>query len=173
MFLRTALETKEILSSGYRLRDPAQTMARLNETLIAKDLAHTSFATALYGYINTRTLELTVSCGGHPCPILLTQHGDLRTLEVEGALLGVFPGEAFTQRTIQLEPGDRVFAHSDGIEWAFSDGNVPDTTRWREQLHAGRDLPTEQVLQMFARQIDGASRKDDLTIIAIEAKRQP
>lgn len=170
MFLRTALETKEIHPAGYRLLDPAQTMARLNAALIAKDLAHSSFATALYGYIDTRTLELTVSCAGHPCPIILTREGSLRCIEIEGALLGVFPGESFQQRTVQLEPGDRVFAYSDGIEWACGDGQSPDTVLWQQQLEAGRDMPTDEILQTFGRQIDRAGKKDDLTIIAIEAQ---
>ncbi|HEY1685253.1 MAG TPA: SpoIIE family protein phosphatase, partial [Tepidisphaeraceae bacterium] len=57
MFLKRALVTKEILPSGYRLLPPSESLAQLNQCLVDQGLAHTTFATALYGMINTRSLE--------------------------------------------------------------------------------------------------------------------
>src|SRR3954454_12688224 len=72
MFLKQALVTKEIDAAAYRLLAPAQTMAKLNDALVTQNLSQATFATALYGHLDTRTLKLTFAKGGHPSPILLT-----------------------------------------------------------------------------------------------------
>jgi serine phosphatase RsbU (regulator of sigma subunit) len=173
MFLKQALVTKEIHAAGYRLLEPAQTMARLNDALVGQNLSQATFATALYGHLDTRTLRLTFAKGGHPSPILLTRGGELRPLDSEGSLLGIFPNEQFAQATVQLEPGDRVFVYSDGIELAFSDTPSPDSDQWRQELHVRRTLPAEQIVREFAAHLDRGtpnpdSTRDDLTVIAIE-----
>lgn len=175
MFLKQALVTKVIDESGYRLLSPAQTMSRLNDALVAQNLSQATFATAIYGRVHTRTLQLTFARGGHPDPILLTRDGGLKPLTADGALLGIFPGDEFEQATVQLEPGDRVFVCSDGIELAFSEGDSPEPDRWRQELLARRDVPTDRLLaelrEHLQRTDSPARKKDDLTIIAIDVAR--
>ena len=175
MFLKQALVTKVIDHTGYRLLPPSVTMQKLNEALVAQNLSEATFATALYGNINHRTLRLTFARGGHPEPILLTRDGELIPLETEGALLGIFPGDEFQQSAVELQPGDRVLIYSDGVELAFSDSDNPDPARWREVLHARRDLPTEQLMAdlrtMLAESDATERKKDDLTVIAVEVER--
>jgi sigma-B regulation protein RsbU (phosphoserine phosphatase) len=176
MFLKQALVTKVIDATGYRLLQPCVTMQKLNDALVAQNLSTATFATALYGNINYHTRKLTFARGGHPDPILLTRDGELKILEAEGALLGIFPDDVYQQTSVELEPGDRVFIYSDGVEIAFSDTDSPSPANWRALLHNRRDMPTAQ---MFAelRQIlagvdaDGDRKKDDLTVIAIEVER--
>jgi sigma-B regulation protein RsbU (phosphoserine phosphatase) len=174
MFIKRALVTKEILPAGYRLLDPAETLARLNQALVDQNLSQATYATALYGIVNTRTLEIRFAKGGHPAPALLRADGGLEFPDASGALLGIFPDEPFTVTTIQLAPGDRLFVYSDGIEVAFCGENIADNERWREELHRRRSLPTQDVLLGLSEQIDSQSGslqpKDDLTIIAVEVK---
>src|SRR5688500_2414418 len=129
MFLKNALVTKEITPSGYRLLPPGQSMARLNAALVDQNLSQATFATALYGSIDTRTLRLTFARGGHPSPILITGDGRLTSLDADGSLLGIFPGEEFAESGVDLHSGDRVFVFSDGIEVAFSGDETTDMTR--------------------------------------------
>jgi sigma-B regulation protein RsbU (phosphoserine phosphatase) len=173
MFLKTALVTKEISPDGYRLLAPALTMQKLNDALVEQNLSQATFATSIYGTINTRTLRLTFARGGHPNPILLKPNREVRELLAEGSLLGIFPGEQFDQTVVQLEPGDRVFIYSDGLELAFNDEPTLDNDRWRQELIARGHLPTEQILREFAEHIDRdpgnrLARKDDLTVIVAE-----
>jgi len=173
MFLKQALVTKEIQPGGYRLLEPSQTMARLNEALVEQNLAHATFATALYGYVNTKTMQLTFARGGHPNPLLLKSGGELQSLDADGSLLGIFPGEQFGQTTVALAPGDKLFVYSDGIELAFSEGETLDTNRWRVELQKRRDLSTEQIIGALGEHIDRVSqntnrKSDDLTVIALE-----
>jgi serine phosphatase RsbU (regulator of sigma subunit) len=174
MFLKNALITKEITPSGYRLLPPGQSMARLNAALVDQNLSQATFATALYGSIDTQTLRLTFARGGHPSPILITGDGRLTALEADGSLLGIFPGEQFAETSVDLKPGDRVFVYSDGIEVAFSGDETTDMTRWRDELYARREMSTEDLITDFAQHLDGEAGsltpKDDLTMIVVEVK---
>src|SRR5687768_17691371 len=100
MFIKQALVTKVIDATGYRLLAPSVTMQKLNDALVAQNLSTATFATALYGNINYRTRRLTFARGGHPDPLLLTRDGELKTLESEGALLGIFPDDEYQQTAV-------------------------------------------------------------------------
>ena len=174
MFIKRALVTKEITAGGYRLLPPAEAMTRLNDALVEQNLSQATFATALYGIINTTTLTVTFARGGHPNPVLLSREGDVSEPASEGPLLGIFPDEQFTQTSVQLSTGDRLFLYTDGIEVAFADAETMDTQRWREELYARRKLPVEQLLTDFSRHLDeevgSLAPKDDLTIIVLEVR---
>ena len=76
---------------------------------------------------------------------------------------------------MELEPGDRVFIYSDGVEIAFSNSDAPNPAEWRALLHDRRHLPTEQIISelrdTLARVDNSDRKKDDLTVIAIEVER--
>jgi phosphoserine phosphatase RsbU/P len=176
MFLKQALITKEIDHTGYRLLQPSVTMQKLNDALVAQNLSTATFATALYGNVNYRTLKLTFARGGHPDPILLTRDGEMKLLEAQGALLGIFPDDVYQQSAVELQPGDRVFVYSDGVELAFSDTDSPCPEPWRQLLHARRDLPTDRIIADLRELLVRADanddrKKDDLTVIAIDVER--
>jgi serine phosphatase RsbU (regulator of sigma subunit) len=175
MFLKMALVTKEITPAGYRLLTPGETMARLNDALVAQNLSHATFATALYGVIDTAKLEVQIARGGHPNPALIGADGTIRDISADGSLLGIFPGEQFETRTAQLQPGDRLLVFTDGVEVAFSPDQNVDVMRWRQEVYDRRLLPTEQLLSGLVEQMDkeagSLAPKDDLTMIVIEAGR--
>ena len=173
MFIKHALVTKEIGAGGYRLLKPSESLARLNEALVEQNLAHATFATALYGTINVETLELTMACAGHPMPVLLRDEGPLEDLKCEGGLLGIFPGEVYEDFSIRLTPGTRLIIYTDGIEVAFSDNpSVGNAERWRDELLQRRAMESEELLSDFSATADKASGslepKDDLTMLVIE-----
>jgi sigma-B regulation protein RsbU (phosphoserine phosphatase) len=186
MFVKQALQTKEIIRGGagngsgggatgsYRLLDPSESLQRLNACLIDQNLSHATFATALYGTIDVDTLKLTVSRAGHPAPIVLRADGSAEPLEPEGSLLGIFADETYDAKTIQLYPGDRVIAYTDGVEVAFWGTAGVDTQRWHDELMGYRNLSAAQLLSEFSDRIDreagSLEPKDDLTIIIAEVQ---
>lgn len=169
MFIKNALVTKEINPQGYRLLPPSETMSRLNEALVGQNLSYATFATAVYGMINTDTLKVSITRGGHPNPLILRADGSTETIQAEGSLLGIFEGEVFTQGEAQLYPGDRLMLFSDGIEVAFSDDKELDTDRWRRELEDRRHLSSKEIIESLTFHLDNQSGsltpKDDLTII--------
>jgi phosphoserine phosphatase RsbU/P len=176
MFLKNALFTKEIspsgINGGYRLLSPGQTMARLNDALVSQNLSNGTFATALYGLIDTRSGTVSFARGGHPSPIILRADGTIEIPEIDGCLLGIFESEPFADRSFQLSPGDRLFIFTDGIEVVFSGEKFIDSQQWGAQLQRLRHLPTPALLEHFSDQIEHATGslapKDDLTIIVAE-----
>ena len=176
MFIKQALVTKEIIPGGYRLVPPNESLARLNQTLVDQNLAHATFATALYGVIDVETLQVTVARAGHPAPMLIrralgTTPGGIEPLQPDGGLLGVFPNETYELATAQLAPGDRLFVYTDGIELAFG-GESIDTQRWQRELCARTNLTSAQLLGDLCQHLDASSGslapKDDVTAILLE-----
>jgi serine phosphatase RsbU (regulator of sigma subunit) len=173
MFIKQALVTKEITPGGYRLLPPAESLARLNTVLVDQNLAHATFATALYGVIDVETLEVTIARAGHPAPMVIRggPGGRIEPLQPEGGLLGVFPGETYDAATTRLNAGDRLFLYTDGIEVAFG-GEAIDVERWERELRDRRDLTSEQLLAEFAAHLDAQSGslapKDDVTVILMD-----
>ena len=175
MFLKQALVTKETFAGGYRLLEPSATMSRLNQALVEQNLSHATFATAIYGYINTKTFEVVFSRGGHPNPMLMSRSGELCPMASEGSLLGIFPGEQFSETKFTMTPGERFFIYSDGIEVAFGETETLETARWRSEIEQRADLPTEQIIREFASHfdhfyLDPGQRKDDLTLIVLDVE---
>jgi len=162
-----------LIPTGYRLLEPSETMRLLNEALIEQELSQCTFCTAIYGVLNTETLQLDLASGGHPAP-LLVRNGELHDVPVEGSLLGIFPDQVFDQAHLQLQSGDRLLVFSDGIEIVFHEDMASHEDRWKKELASRADLPIEQMLTEFADKIDheagSLQPKDDLTLMAIEIK---
>jgi sigma-B regulation protein RsbU (phosphoserine phosphatase) len=174
MFIKRALVTKEVFESGYRLLDPGEALNRLNQALVDQNLSQATYATAMYGIVNTETHEVRFAKGGHPSPALLRADGRLEFPDATGALLGIFPDEQFAITTLQLAPGDRLFVYSDGIEVAFCGDDLNNCHLWQEELQSRRQLSTEALLLDLTAELDrqtgSLQPKDDLTVIALEIK---
>ena len=184
MFLKHAHQTKETLPSGpgaapggYALLDPGESLRRLNCLLLEQNLSQSTFATAVYGYVDVQTLEARIARAGHPQPILMRAGGGpVELLEPQGCLLGVLPDEQFDTCTVQLHPGDRLLLYTDGIEVAFWDDQAAHEcpTRWLDEVLARRHMSAERLLLDFAEHIDRESgslqAKDDLTMVLLDVE---
>jgi sigma-B regulation protein RsbU (phosphoserine phosphatase) len=180
IFVKRTLTTKEILPGGYRLIPPDEALARLNNDLVGQELSHSQFVTMVYAILNTRTLELEWARAGHPLPMLLRADGTTAELEGDGALLGIFPNEAFPARRVQLHPGDAVLLYTDGFESAFVEPgdaagagqhSAPASERYREEFAklAGAD-PRGGFARMAAEldaQQGSLHQPDDLTALLV------
>ncbi|XAM01702.1 PP2C family protein-serine/threonine phosphatase [Phycisphaeraceae bacterium D3-23] len=163
---------------------PGEAMAGLNADMIAHQSGKVRFATACYGILDTRSLELTICRAGHPFPMLLRDgEEDVQTLEPEGGLLGVFPDEVFEEQVVQLQQGDRLLLYSDGFECAFPDGElgsngkrkVANENYAQEFLDLGNGDPSHAIQRLEDKldtQAGSLNQKDDLTIVCLSVKRE-
>jgi sigma-B regulation protein RsbU (phosphoserine phosphatase) len=174
MFIKNALVTKQIVPGGYRLLPPGETMARLNDALVGQNLSYATFATAIYGTIDTQTLEVSCARGGHPNPIVLRGNGAVECLHADGSLLGIFPDEVFTTAHTTLGGGDRLLIFSDGVDVAFSDDQTVDSQRWLSEIEKRRHLSSEDLLKSISEHLDrengSLAPKDDLSVIIAEVR---
>ena len=169
MYLRRALQTKEIYSDGtYRLTPPAEALAGLNAAMVERNLVHAAHATAVYALIDVRSMHVRLARAGHPHPALLRPGKKPREAVADGAMLGLFPDEVFEEITITLAPGDRLVLHTDGVELL---GPRPDPARWARELHGFGDLSADEIVCEATRLADaaGPALQDDLTVVVVEA----
>lgn len=171
IFIKRTLVTKEIANNQYRIVPPDEALARLNNELLTQQLSLCQFVTMIYGIINTRTLELQFARAGHPLPMLLKTTGNASELDVDGALLGVFPDEKFPLSKVQLEPGDSLLLYSDGFESAFHDpaGVVNERYRLEFARLAGPHPATRfaEMIAMLDSQEGSLHQRDDLTALML------
>ncbi|KKK85439.1 hypothetical protein LCGC14_2773290, partial [marine sediment metagenome] len=169
IYIKKSLQTKRILGHSYEIVPPSITLTLLNDDICQQGLTSCQFCTAWYGIVDTRTLRLRFSRGGHPPALLIGPGKSVRQLDAAGPLLGVFPGETFQGQEVTMTPGQRVVVFSDGAEEAL--GNESDeqdsglVRACRELLH----LPVDEMALQLTARIDerraDSFHGDDVTVL--------
>lgn len=181
VFIKRSLTTRIIdptMPQGYRLADPGEALAGVNDALVEHQQGKVRFCTACYGVIDTRTREVCFARAGHPFPFVLRADGQTETLEPSGGLLGVFPEETFETACITLNPGDRFLIYSDGFEMAFPEDESPDgeparvaNERYTRELETLRDGNLDEAMERFLVRLDeqagSLNQRDDLTVLML------
>ncbi len=173
MFIKHTLATKQIgPGDRYRLLSPAESMARLNVSLLEQGLSGSTFATAAYGIVDVHTGRVTLARGGHPSPLRLGADGTVTPVECDGGLLGILPDETFTETTFTLAAGDRLLLYTDGVEVAFAEASADSLEHWRATLATHAAGPAADLLSACATAVDrfngDAPPRDDLTLLVLE-----
>ena len=111
----TGLARHTIRSAAWHGDDPTDVLAHLN--LAVNRSGHRTFCTALYCTLvaSVDAVELTVTSGGHPLPVLVRADGRASVLGRPGTLLGVLAESASSTTSHQLRAGDTVVVYTDGF----------------------------------------------------------
>jgi len=172
MFIKHGMITRDFTASGMTLLTPGQTLGRLNAALVEQNLTQATFATAIYGIVDTQTLEVQIARAGHPSPLRITADGHMIDLPGSGGLLGIFPDETYETTRTTLEPGQRLLFYSDGVELTFGSGAPSETDHWRTELQSRVHLPSADLINDLTAYLDNQqgslAPKDDLTLIILE-----
>lgn len=146
---------------------PSEVLARLNGLLV-NDLPTGKFVTLVYAVFDPEKSTVTFANAGHLPPILLSGD-DVRFVETEDGLpLGLGNG-AFSEATIHLPPGARLFLYSDGItEAASRAGEEYGAHRLRKHLAEPNGSP-ETLLESVRSFADGGGLNDDASVVMIRA----
>jgi len=154
-------------------RELAKSPARLAESvngLFFESTQPEHFATLFYGVYEavTRTLRY-VNCG-HPSAVLLRDRGGFELLDATATVLGAFPGRAFADRAVTVEPGDRLLLFSDG----FSDSQIDalpeeksDDWAMETVLSLGRSQSSGLAGVLASRAASGGKQLDDITVMDV------
>ena len=153
-------------------RGPAEALARTNRVLVGERRG-TLFITALCAILEPRSGRLRVASAGHEPPLLIPGDGaPVRPVGDAGVLLGAFASIDLPEVELTLEPGDTLYAYTDGVTDAidpshqrFGDDRLAatiDGARGRsatELVAAIRDA-----VEAFAA---GTEPADDVTMLAV------
>ena len=96
--------------------DPATLVAQLNVAL-KENLPQSKFATLFLGRLDTQTGIVEYANAGHPPP-LWVRHDGVEELGETDLLLGVVSHAEYTNRRVQLAPGDALILFTDGVSEA-------------------------------------------------------
>jgi len=172
IFLKQALVMRETVENNYRIFPPAEAIKKLNVRMAVQKLSGYQFATCCYCLLNVKTLQLTFARAGHPYPILIRPHEHPEQLEIRGSLLGIFKEAEYIQRTVQLQPGDKLLLYSDGAEPFI--GRFDDQTGFHfdKKFCEIIGLPIVDMMDKFnalaQNQNIEQSEVDDITAVALE-----
>jgi len=95
----------------------SEVIAETNKRIYQK-MPGGTFASMFYMIYNIETNELTYTQAGHPPAFrIIESSGKVELLQTSGALVGIFPDEHvnFDEKTIELNPGDKIIMYTDAI----------------------------------------------------------
>jgi phosphoserine phosphatase RsbU/P len=127
------------------------------------------YATLFLGFYDDDQRRLTYSNAGHLPPIILSEDGSMRRLDVGGTVVGLFDRMEYEEQTVQLQPGDLFIAFSDGMTEPENDFGEFGEDRLVETIAAYRDLPldriTEHAVAAVQDWIGSQEQPDDVTLV--------
>jgi serine phosphatase RsbU (regulator of sigma subunit)/anti-sigma regulatory factor (Ser/Thr protein kinase) len=106
--------TRSVLrASAQRVVSPGEVLGRVND-LMCPDMPAKMFVTCLYGVLEPATGTFRFANAGHNLPYVRTGDGSAE-LRATGMPLGLLPGIVYEETEAQLEPGQTMLLHSDGV----------------------------------------------------------
>lgn len=148
---------------------PGEVADRLNR-LFPYEMATEQFATLMYGILDVPTGEFRHVSAGHPGPLHLPAGGPPVIFASPGFPIGL-ADEAYAERSVHLEAGDRMYLYSDGLPDAMNpSGERFGDVRLVEAISRGRAKPLREgiavLLEEVARWQGGERSQDDISILA-------
>jgi phosphoserine phosphatase RsbU/P len=150
-------------------------MANLN-ALIGEITPASRFATLFYAQYDPATRRLDYVNAGHNPP-LVVRHGLVLPLERGGPAVGLSRTSRYTERRLDLQPGDLLAAYTDGVTEAMNAALEEfGEERFAEVLRGRGDAPAAAILDAVLQAVDtfagGAPQHDDITLVILKVSAQ-
>jgi sigma-B regulation protein RsbU (phosphoserine phosphatase) len=156
------------------VHDLSALMTNVNR-LVYEASTSNRYATFFYGEYDLTSRVLTYVNAGHNAPIIL-RGDEVLHLETGGPVVGLLPGAAYAQGSVELQPGDIFIGYTDGISEAPNEADE----EWEEDrfIAAARQASNENaasMIQSIFRSADaftGAAKQfDDMTLLIVKLLR--
>jgi len=154
-----------------RILSPCEVGTVLNDMFL-ENAGSGLFFTLFYGLWDAATGVLTYFSAGHPPAIYLPAHGQPQLLKADGFPIGISPHPNYTNSTLTLSKGDRLYVYSDGlVEAADNPDAALGADGLKERLSHLRGCSLKTSVSKTLEAIAAASRKDDMTLLGFEVTR--
>ncbi|HTQ62489.1 MAG TPA: PP2C family protein-serine/threonine phosphatase [Candidatus Solibacter sp.] len=154
------------------LDSPARVCSIING-MLCESIAADKFVTFFCGVLDAASRTFRYCNAGHPYPILVSS-GAVRTLDQNGAVLGVFPTWAYQDSSVDLSSGDRLLLFTDGITEAEGPGGeefgMEKVAAFAETHAANSAVKMNQQLLAQVTEFCGAHFRDDATLLVVAVK---
>ena len=159
---------------GFTIVDPTEVANRLNRVYPMNPEARLFF-TIIYGIIDTSNGEFRYVAAGHPGPLVVRYSGEVEMHEATGIPIGVLEQASYDEGRVQLQPGDRLFAYTDGI---YEERDIDDEEfgfdRLRQALADSRRevlaVAIDGLIDRLGDWHGGRHFRDDVTLLGVERR---
>ncbi len=163
--------------TGFVIAEPAAVATTLNR-LYAAGPETGKFFTILYGILDLRSRRFRYVTAGHPPPVLINATSAKTCPLARGLPIGVLPDFKFGERTIQLEPGDRLLLYTDGAFEAIDENDQEmGERRMLEGLVELHGRPAGEALAEALGRIEDwcpdEQLQDDVTLLSVDVLADP
>ncbi len=131
------------------------------------------FCTIFFGILDTNSGVLRYINGGHLPPVMINQRGVKEKLTLTGPAVGLTTGTNYKVGEVSFEPGETMFAHTDGLTDTVNlDGKYFDIEELIPLFTGDGALSAllEQVQNRLKEYSSGTMQIDDLTLLAVRRK---
>ncbi|MCP4622479.1 MAG: SpoIIE family protein phosphatase [bacterium] len=155
----------------YNQVEAMRSVALTNE-YIAQDNESCMFATLFFGVLDPQNGKLIYINGGHETVFVIDQNGVKEGHSPTGPAVGAIPNAEFRYKEIHLQPGEILFAYTDGVIDARSPGQERFTRKrlvslLSQPVPSALDLIQKVGTNLFAH-IGKAPQEDDITMLTIQ-----
>ncbi len=152
---------------------PCHVMELLNRHLYHSTPAE-KYATLFFGIYDGHRRRLTYTNAGHLPPLIVSQDGSVRQLEISGLVIGLFDGVSYEDSYADLRAGDIFLAYSDGVTEPENEFGEFGEDRLIEIVRDNRHLPLARISELVTTAvkdwIGAAEQPDDVTVVLARAR---
>jgi sigma-B regulation protein RsbU (phosphoserine phosphatase) len=150
----------------------AKTAVELTNAYVAENHGwQCMFCTLFFGVLESASGVLTYINAGHDAPALVGPEGIKVRLRPTGPVVGIKPSISYEMKDVLLEPGDSLFAFTDGVTEARDPTGVFFTEKRLLSILAEPVSSTtglvDNVVDNLLHHIAGALPHDDVTMLAV------
>ena len=164
-------------SSLYRclsktILSPAELCIQLNNE-ICETISRGMFVTMLIGVYDSNKNELSLSSAGHEPPLILDKTGNFTSYTEAGPPLGIMAKTKYVENIIPFSDSS-MYIFTDGItEIKDPNGEILGSEGFEIYIKKYQENPINERLKLIIDDIIGSGKiqKDDLTIVAIDTKK--
>lgn len=155
----------------YEALSTATLVSRLNRQ-IHQFTSASKYATFFCGCYDDRAGELRYTNAGH-LPPLLIRNGEVRTLNVDGLVVGAFAFATYEESSLQMESGDLLVLYTDGItepENVYGEEYGEDRLRklLLDNAHREPRELAEMIVASVQEWVGQAEQFDDVTLLIVK-----
>ena len=164
----------KIMVQNYALMgfSPKEVLTRVNQQICANNQQE-MFVTVWLGVLDLKTGTIVASNAGHERPIIKKPDGNFEVMnDKHGFVVGWYSQSVYTEYTIQLEKGSKLFLYTDGVPEAKNKSERFGMNRTVEALNKYKDLPVDQISKNLLNDIysfmGNVNQFDDITMLCLE-----